>query len=706
MKNFTQSLVTMLLVGLTSGSALAKDVYISQSGDDANDGLTATTAVKTLTRLNDVIAKKDIVHVSGMIDMSAEKPADFTPAAAKWTEGGKWMSVSADGKYQGFNISSRDNTKWQGITFIGEDPVSDGFDGNEQVPLFLFRGKNENGTIFRNLGFVNGISNINGGTLVFRDEAVVEFDNCYFFNNHPDWNDYEPDANNLWKVKSGVSASEKGGCVRSEGNCVLTFNNCLFENNINRQGGAICLTGTAKDRTRSGEVKIYNTTFRNNTAYGCVNGDDTSILDNTKGGAIAVYALNQEIYLDIDHCIFDGNCTKNEAGAIWLYDNTKYGHYCDVTITNSAFYKNESNTGGAIEICHTNSLWDDKDYACCQKVKIANTTFSQNRAYSNGGAILLWGASTNQNHANYPKTELWMVNCTVVGNYTDGNGGHCAGYKEMDNGEYAKIDNADRHFYNCLFEGNLALHGGSKQENSDFHTAFLGQDIRNCYFGRIYVAGGMSVEDYIGSLEHAGTIVHSYSGNDVDGTNEYYVANDDYAPGIYDYTVDNENVVPFIPLPTDSPLKTAGDPSLLTLAAMDVENPAKAGVAHPMKGFDITKADQLGFARENGKCAIGASEANVDHIIENYLEDANELPYLKGDDNTTDIKTIIGDTASILTREGDEFIAEDAVISVYSIAGTVVASGNNRVSVANLAPGVYVVKAVSAEGSSAQKFIR
>lgn len=691
MKSSNRFFATAMAVCLLGGQMSAKDIYLSADGNDANDGLSAVKAVKTLSRVNEIIQKKDVIHVSGMIDMSEEVPDGFDSSVnTDWKTGGVWASAN-NGGYVGFNISSRDNTQWQGITFIGADPAVDGFDGKELVPHFIVRGKNENGTTFKNIGFINGISNKNGGTLVFRDEAVVTFENCQFVNNHPDWSMYALEGN-TWKAQSG--ASEKGGAIRSEGNCSLNFKKCLFENNINRQGGAMFLSGTAKDRTRSGFVSLYDCVFRNNSAYGCVDGIEDNVLDNTKGAAIAVYALNNEVYLDIDHCLFEGNRTKNEAGAIWIYDNTKYGHYCDINISNSAFYENESNMGGAMEICHTNSLFDDKDYVTTQQIKIVNTTFCHNKAKAEGGAILFYGASTNLNHENYPKTSLTMVNCTLVANYTDGNGGHGAGYCEKDYGENGKIDYATRKFYNCIFEGNLALNNGNKQEISDFTTFFLGQTVENCYVGRFFVRGGTSVEDFVSALNGgngAASSVHGYSGENIDGSNTFYLAGDEHAANIFDYTRNNVVVVPFIPLPAGSELKTAGNTKWLTCEATEISNPAKDGVAHPCAGYDISKSDQLGFPRSNEKCAVGASEAMADDIMENYLDGDKDLPYNDNGESATNVTTI--STQYSIIRNGNIITAPDSQITIVDINGRCVMSGIGSVDISSLAQGVYIVTA-------------
>ena len=56
-----------------------------------------------------------------------------------------------------------------------------------------------------------------------------------------------------------------------------------------------------------------------------------------------------------------------------------------------------------------------------------------------------------------------MVNCTVVDNITQGNGGHGAGLLITNDTNNPKT-NCTKRIYNCLFQGNYAVDGG-KNDN-------------------------------------------------------------------------------------------------------------------------------------------------------------------------------------------------------------------------------------------------
>lgn len=57
----------------SSGSFLsATDLYLSSTGNDANDGLSAETPVKTLSRVFTIAESGDEIHVLDFIDISAE----------------------------------------------------------------------------------------------------------------------------------------------------------------------------------------------------------------------------------------------------------------------------------------------------------------------------------------------------------------------------------------------------------------------------------------------------------------------------------------------------------------------------------------------------------------------------------------------------------------------------------------------------------
>lgn len=708
MKKITNLAMILMLAGLSSGTAMAKDIYVSATGDDNNDGLSAATPVKTLTRVNDFIEMEDVIHISGLLDMRNEVPADFDPskglgAGELAAAGGRWVSHD-NGKKIGFNICGRDGNLWQGLTFIGEDPENDGFNGNDEVGFFIIRGQNRGGTKFINLSFQNGVANPDGGTIYAKDEAVLTFDNCVFRNCHPDWANFTLDGN-AYKAKGN---DNRGGAIRIEANTVATITDCLFENNINCYGGGIMITGTTRSKdgfdNHTGGVNIYNTRFLNNSAYGCVDGDENNYVDGTNGGAICVWSLNQSAYVNIDHCLFDGNKTFNNGGAIYLFDNVAYGHYQDVTISNCAFYNNYSERGGALEIKNNGGMPEPKGYTKNIRCKILNTTMAYNTAKNDGGAILLWGGCTGD--SSYPQDELTMVNCTIYGNQTMGNAGHGAGYKEMKDDNYGNTDLVNRNFYNCIFENNIAPSAGDTGEYSDFTTALIGLNMANCYMGRPVIIGGTSVEDFMGTLNNgdgAINIIHTYTGEKIGDEGIFMLASDDVAPNVYDYS---GNMVPFIPLPDGSDLINAGDVNYLTREESTITTSDKNATL-PVLGFDITKADQLGFARQSGKCSIGAAEAPVSTIVNDGYLEGKELPYISGEEGGSSlIESISADAGLNVTREGNVFKAEGCQLAVFSISGQLVANGNNLVNADNLEKGIYIIKVTNKTETRSIKVIR
>lgn len=714
MNNFSKLTLVMLATGMLPGSAMAKDLYLSADGNDSNSGLSASAAKKTLTSLTNIIAAGDVVHISGLLNMADEIPANIDSQAALAgsdlnDNAGKWVKHD-DGKKRGFNLSGAGASVWKGISFVGEDPNTDGFTGDQKNPFFIIRGKDEGGMKFENLGFYDGICNQDGGTIFIKDDARVDFTNCLFVGNHPDWSKFALEEN-AWKAQDG--ASERGGAITIQSNSVVNFKRCSFENNINRFGGAVMINGTAQGVVNTGGVTFYDCNFLNNSAYGCVDENPDNYLDNSNGGAITVWTLNGDAYVTIDHCVFDGNKTNNNGGAVYLYSNTKYGHYADVIISNSAFYNNYSGRGGALEITnYTDGPMEAKDYITrTMKTKIINTTFGYNSCKDDGGAILLWGCTTDPTRPDHPQDELMLVNCTLVGNTTTGNAGHGAGYKEMsrtagsDGGTdaYAQLDNGRRYFYNCLFENNYATGVEEGPEISDFCSGSISNLFMDSnYIGRIVATGGLSVEDFVASLndaEGSETVVNGYSG-DMVGENVFHLASSDIAPFIYEMS---GYMVPFMPLPDDAEVIGMGNVKWLTLDDQDLPVPGYENEKiSTNRGYDISAADQLGFKRPEGTCTIGASEALVS-MMEEYLEGA-ELPFRDGE---IDGVAAVADKAGLnVSFDGVAVVCPGASLNVYSLSGSKVAAGVDRLDLSALASGVYVVKAATAEGSVAVKIVK
>ena len=179
-----------------------------------------------------------------------------------------------------------------------------------------------------------------------------------------------------------------------------TMENCTVSNNLAMNGGAITWTGPMGS--------INNSTFINNQANfygGAIYFDEirggitnSKFIDNSASDGGAVYA-NQK-YIHIDNCVFIKNDANNgaavyvngEKGKIHnsLFENNTAGSYGGAIfwdydygkVTGSVFIKNAANDGGAIYF-REGFILKSKEQT------VENSTFLENRAENNGGAIYL-----------------------------------------------------------------------------------------------------------------------------------------------------------------------------------------------------------------------------------------------------------------------------------------------------------------------------
>lgn len=169
--------------------------------------------------------------------------------------------------------------------------------------------------------------------------------------------------NNMSKVTSGAIYDEEGE---------LTITKSTFTNNLAKiSGGAIY--------KENGRLTITDSTFSNNTAESgggaIVSCAKTAIKDsafehNTAhcgGGAIIASGK-----LTIEDSSFTGNTAQKSGGGAIITD------WCDVIITSSILAANKAIRGGAI----SNSVGGE--------LTIKDSTFTQNSAQTNGGAINNW----------------------------------------------------------------------------------------------------------------------------------------------------------------------------------------------------------------------------------------------------------------------------------------------------------------------------
>lgn len=714
MKNFNKTALLLIASAACMPAMSAKDIYVSATGSNANDGLTAATAKATLTGLNDVIEKGDLIHVIGMLDMRNEIPADLVKMTGQW---GDANTAEAIGTYinmkdekVGFNLASKGVTNWEGASFIGEDEES-GFSGGGEVPLFIMRGRNKDGFRFENITFADASPMRDGGSIYVCDEAILTFNNCRFTNIHPNFDvayDKTENDNGVMYKFNGKDKYQfgnnegRGGAIRLESNCIVKMNNCEFTNNIAKLGGSIMVTGTTRSMDSEDTLYIndgngnptqcglflYGCKFTDNTAFG-INDDDNAYIDDTRGAAITVWCLNAGAYVDVDHCLFQGNKTWNYAGAIYLYQNVAYGHMADVTVRNSTFVDNYSERGGAIGIKREgNNPAESKTYANNIILKLLNSTLMYNEAKNEGGAICQWGSILATGNK-FTKDLTQIVNCDIYGNTTRGdNAGFGAGIALM-NAEDKLLENLEFNIYNTVIEGNTDSQGNF----SDLICSELGVlDVKNSYIGTVPTRNDIGAEE-LGLTEES--TVHLGYVDDMSVISDYNAS----CFSMYD--------IPFIPLDDDSVLANAGDIKYTTqevtyAGVIDNSNLQHNLLGQPILGYDISKADQLGFARPEGTCAVGSAETTMSNIEENYAN-GEELPYLKGDGDS--VKTINGNEMS-LRRSGNVVSAENAMISVYTMGGSLVAKGFGKVNLSNLTEGVYVISATSANGKAVIKVVK
>ena len=675
MKTTTKLAYASILVSMMSGTMNAKDLYIAANGNDSNSGIAASAPRATLTGLNSIIEEGDVIHVSGMIDLTKEI-ALTDGVKDKSQTWGHWFTT-ADGKQTGFYINgsnSPEGSPWKNITIEGSDPTSDGFDGKEATRLFYVRGDNSKMTVkFKNLSLVNGLCPGEGaGAIFIHDNGFVEVENCIFDNHHLDFTVLTPEDKDGTTILKNPS-SERGGAILFQTGR-LSIKDSEFTNNKNRRGGAICANG--------GTLTVTNTNFSYNGAADLADFPG-AYLDNTRGGAVCLWPLNDQLHATFDHCNFIENTVWNMAGGVYLYNNTDGGNLLDALFTNCAFIGNESIDGnaGAIHINNGENL-GSKDDKCKNIIAtFANCSVFNNHAKNQAGGIFLLGGLRGD--------VLRMVNCTVANNTTDGNAGHGAGFTEEAQNTFTPED-VDRYFYNCLFEYNNAPSASAGAgEYCDMTTRLAYQNIDASHFGRIVYLGGNS-DDFLAALNNGAgyeTLTFNTSvGNFGSEENTFVIPEENLS--YYDYSNGN---LPFIALNEGAEEFNRGNLAHLSLSESTIT--ASNGKEFNVQGYDISKTDQVGFARPEGKCTIGAIEATLEMLLdesdgESYFN-GKTLPYLDNGGGSG-IADIEGDDFGIKYTDGTIY-ADGANIDVYAITGMKVATGKGFVNVSQLTKGVYVI---------------
>ena len=321
-----------------------------------------------------------------------------------------------------------------------------------------------------------------GGTLTLEnnkfDKSIGQMGGA-LYNTYGSYGFYQiPGTINSTSNKYLSSIAYQGGALL---NVSGTFNskNDEFTNNNATFGGAIYTTGTIKSEnsTFDGNVSAYGGAIYN-TSKLTITGGEFKNNQGSVGGAIYSFANNSSdkegkvIYnavITIDNVNFSKNNGLTYAGAIFTSGT-------DLTVNNSTFDGNTTNmVGGAILIQDTQST-DDKGVVThrTNKAKITGSTFKNNSAKSNGGAIFTETSGTIRLNTD-EKTETEETDSTTTdNNTTDGNNTNNSenettsdGNTDTDNNTETETQSGDSTteepvvYAPIVFENNSAESGGA-----------------------------------------------------------------------------------------------------------------------------------------------------------------------------------------------------------------------------------------------------
>ncbi|GAB6010568.1 hypothetical protein [Viscerimonas tarda] len=700
--NYFSRIASILFFSLLVTSLSAKDIYLSATGDDDNDGLTPSTPVASMSRVlgNSALGitpvmtngTGDVVHISGIIDLTQDP---YYLAS----------TTVANDKLNGFlfPVNTYNNSKF---SFVGDDKATSGFDGKNAARF----GKEWAGipqtVTFKNLTFKNlGTSTIPGGSAIrivnnYNISSNIIINNCVFTGCLG-----TQGTLNLYRSRVEVIDTEFSGNVITEGSAIFFGGGLLGDDCSVTVDGCTVINNDASTVGTSGAFKFNASAIDNVTIKNTLIKGNKIKTTGAYGGAIHVQNSTGNIV--VDSCVIEEN-SANTGGAIRFYGtNGKF------TIKNSTISANEAPGGGGaiatynatgeiiVENCtvknHTNGGWGaafdifnggnggsgnptvftiksslitgnqcptnghasalrlssdgNTDGSRPTVLSIINSTVYKN-IHPGNGVGALWIRST------CPGSEFNLINSTVVENEVNGAVGQGAGLRF--NGAAGDLMSASINtkirIYNSIIQGNTGT-AGDTNLNSDVYFTIpqdeiaTDSEIRNSYIGRIL--GGQ------------------------------YTANQLSYNNVLNYSADIATNGPGLPIP--------GATAIATYGAIPLEAGAPgltAGDATYLQALGIS-TDQLGFTRNfvGGKCAVGAVE----------------LDY-----TTVDVKevTVAAAEELSLTQQGAALLLTSPVkglakLDIFSISGSLVKSyapqlveaGAATAYASGLPQGLYIAKA-------------
>lgn len=285
------------------------------------------------------------------------------------------------------------------ITIDGSAAPGVTVSGNNRSRMFLVKSNQDFPTTlsFKNLSLTNGYTAEHGGAIKGEHKANITVENVTFQNNVADqgggaiysaWENHLTVNNAQFNGNKAIAGnSERGaGAIAfvSPGNFVVR--NSHFTNNAGINGGAI--------NSLNGKLTIENSRFtNNNTLAGRYDTGKENPTLRGFGGAIytdrASSSNEPSGTIRISGTVFEGNKGRAEGGAAYLYT----GGQDSINIQFTTFQDNEvqalaqgnGGNGGAMVVMSNTPN---------RGLTIANSSFINNAASSQGGGMWIMGAPT------------------------------------------------------------------------------------------------------------------------------------------------------------------------------------------------------------------------------------------------------------------------------------------------------------------------
>ena len=342
--NFLKTVFTVILCGFFSIN-YAGTIYLSATGNNANNGLTPGTAVKSFSIAQGLAADGDTIMVTGLIDFVNDPGNTFTTTSTGPSTSNKTGIVlakslniqgtsSATDGFQGVDLTSFVNTRFIQLT-------SDFTLGLKNLRLI-------------NGGFITDIATVvaGGGAIVMTNGNIVA-ENVIFDSN----------------TTSGHSAISGGAIYVGGSNATMkanSFKNCVFNANEGTKGGPIYINALGNDSKFTFEGcaitnNLANGTFGgsafyirfNTSANGEINIINCTIKGNKVTGVASGGAINwsaktpNTAKVNIINCTMTENTTAATSGSAGIYyaNGGTTGNYGNLYISNCIIEGNKTDSG-------------------------------------------------------------------------------------------------------------------------------------------------------------------------------------------------------------------------------------------------------------------------------------------------------------------------------------------------------------------------